>query len=64
MSAKTTANTFFKEVIAAHGVPAATITDRGSAFSSALFTRLADYYTLSTECRPVKPRAQMVWPKV
>jgi len=42
MSAKTTADTFFKEVIAAHGVPAAIMTDRGSAFSSAFFTHLAD----------------------
>jgi len=42
MSAKTTADTFFKEVIASHGVPAAIMTDRGSAFSSAFFTHLAD----------------------
>jgi len=42
MSAKTTADTFFKEVIAAHVVPTAIMTDRGSAFSSAFFTHLAD----------------------
>ena len=42
MSAKTTADTFLKEVIAAHGVAAAIMTDHGSALSSALFTRLAD----------------------
>jgi len=42
MSAKTTADTFFKEVIAAHGVPAAIMTDSGSAFSSAFFTHFSD----------------------
>ena len=42
MSAKTMADTFFKEVIAAHRVPTAITTYRGSAFSSAFFTHLAD----------------------
>jgi len=56
MSAKTTADTFFKEVIASHGVPAAIMTDRGSAFSSAFFTHLADLLHIK--------HIILVWPKV